>query len=151
MTFPTGRKNREGGVSNCPKSSLRLLIPVPVQEGVRGELSNRSAGVSGFWSSMDSTGVLKSDWPAGRRDAGATAALAQPRQYRSKLRRLGIVFVSSLKSRPDGWQELVRNSWNGTRADRLWPTGSFDPSAIKIGGPSAVPGRQPRGSHGPSP
>ena len=75
---------------------------------------------------------------------------AQARQYRSNLRRLWIVFVSSHKSRPDGWQELVRNSWNGTRADRLWPTVSFDPSAIKIGGPSAVRGRQPWGSHRPS-
>jgi hypothetical protein len=33
MIFPTGRKNRKGGVSNRPKSVLRLLIPLLVQEG----------------------------------------------------------------------------------------------------------------------
>ena len=43
MIFPTGRKNRKGGVSDRPKSILRLLIPLLVQEG--------AAATAGFLSS----------------------------------------------------------------------------------------------------
>jgi len=43
MIFPTGRKNRKGGVPNRPKSILRVLIPLLVQEG--------AGGAAGFLSS----------------------------------------------------------------------------------------------------
>jgi hypothetical protein len=41
--FPTGRKKPFRTVSNCPKSFLRLRIPLLVQEGARELSSNRRA------------------------------------------------------------------------------------------------------------
>jgi hypothetical protein len=46
MTFPIGRKKSLRRMSNHSKLSLRLLIPLLIQEGARGWLRKRSAGSS---------------------------------------------------------------------------------------------------------
>ena len=108
MIFPTGRKNRKGGVSNRPKYCLRVLIPLLIHEGARGWSSKRSADRNRSRHGRE-VGICAVSSRADLK-VSATAVRAQARQGR----------------------------W-------IVAPVSFDPSAIKIGGPSAVRGQQPWG------